>query len=81
MKWLYAIAVALELGAGTAFADVAIQAGGATFPNPIYQEWIKDFGQLHPDIKIAYAAKGSGGDRRPARQNFRFLRFRCSDER
>jgi len=60
IRWLNVVAVVLALGAGTTFADVAIQAGGATFPNPIYQQWIKDFGQLHPDIKIAYAAKGSG---------------------
>jgi phosphate transport system substrate-binding protein len=50
----------LALGAGTALADVEIQAGGATFPNPIYQQWIKDFGQLHGDVKVAYASKGSG---------------------
>src|SRR5271155_911508 len=54
------MAVVLALAAGTAFADVEIQAGGATFPNPIYQQWIKDFGQVHGDIKIAYASKGSG---------------------
>jgi phosphate transport system substrate-binding protein len=60
MKWLKAMAVLLALGAGTALADVEIQAGGATFPNPIYQQWIKDFGQLHGDVKVAYASKGSG---------------------
>jgi phosphate transport system substrate-binding protein len=43
-----------------AAADIQIQAGGATFPNPIYQQWTKNFGQAHGDIKIAYAAKGSG---------------------
>ncbi|MGA2584851.1 MAG: phosphate ABC transporter substrate-binding protein PstS [Tepidisphaeraceae bacterium] len=46
--------------AAVASADVEIQAGGATFPNPIYQQWIKDFGAAHGDVKIAYAAKGSG---------------------
>jgi phosphate transport system substrate-binding protein len=50
----------ISVAAGIAAADVQIQAGGATFPNPIYQQWIKDFGQEHSDIKIAYAAKGSG---------------------
>lgn len=59
-RWLNVVAVMLALGSGKAFADLEIQAGGATFPNPIYQEWIKDFGQAHSDIKIAYAAKGSG---------------------
>jgi phosphate transport system substrate-binding protein len=52
--------VLVAMGATLAAADVQIQAGGATFPNPIYQQWIKDFGQAHSDVKIAYAAKGSG---------------------
>ncbi len=59
-RFLQAGAAILMIGVGIAAADVQIQAGGATFPNPIYQEWIKDFGQVHSDIKIAYAAKGSG---------------------
>jgi phosphate transport system substrate-binding protein len=41
-------------------ADVEVQGGGATFPNPIYQQWARDFGQTHPNLRIAYAAKGSG---------------------
>lgn len=52
--------IVLAMEAGLAAADVQIQAGGATFPNPIYQEWIKDFGKLNNSVKIAYAAKGSG---------------------
>ncbi len=59
-RFLQAGAAILTLGAGIAMADVQIQAGGATFPNPIYQQWIKDFGAAHNDIKIAYASKGSG---------------------
>ncbi|MGD0541699.1 MAG: phosphate ABC transporter substrate-binding protein PstS [Tepidisphaeraceae bacterium] len=59
-RFLQAGAAILTMGVGIAAADVQIQAGGATFPNPIYQEWIKDFGQVHSDIKIAYASKGSG---------------------
>ncbi len=59
-RFLQATATVLMLGAGIAAAEVQIQAGGATFPNPIYQQWIKDFGQVHRDIQIAYAAKGSG---------------------
>jgi phosphate transport system substrate-binding protein len=43
-----------------ASADVEVQGSGATFPNPIYQQWIKDFGRSRGDLKIAYAAKGSG---------------------
>lgn len=60
-RFLHAAAAAvLALGAGIAAADVQIQAGGASFPNPIYQQWTKDFGRVHGGVKIAYAAKGSG---------------------
>jgi len=58
--WFCVFLASLALGASSARADVEIQAGGATFPNPIYQQWIKDFGAIHGDIKISYAAKGSG---------------------
>jgi phosphate transport system substrate-binding protein len=59
-RFLRTTTAILAMGAGIAAADVRIEAGGATFPNPIYQQWIKDFGQLHGDIEIAYAPKGSG---------------------
>jgi phosphate transport system substrate-binding protein len=59
-RFVQATAAILTMGASIAMADVQIQAGGATFPNPIYQQWIKDFGQAHSDTKIAYASKGSG---------------------
>jgi phosphate transport system substrate-binding protein len=59
-KMLSVLAAVLSIGGAVAAADVQIQAGGATFPNPIYQQWIKDFGEAHGDVKIAYAAKGSG---------------------
>lgn len=45
---------------GTASADVRVQGGGATFPEPIYQQWARDFGRAHPDVRIEYVAKGSG---------------------
>src|SRR5579862_7624052 len=41
-------------------ADVEVHAGGATFPNPIYQQWITDFSQTHGGLKMDYSAKGSG---------------------
>jgi phosphate transport system substrate-binding protein len=59
-RFLLATAAAVALGFGVAAGDVQVEAGGATFPNPIYQQWIKDFGQMHSEVKIAYAAKGSG---------------------
>jgi phosphate transport system substrate-binding protein len=52
--------IVLAMSGGAVFADVQIQAGGATVPNPLYQQWIADFGNVHHDIQIGYAAKGSG---------------------
>lgn len=52
--------IVLAISGGAAWGDVQIQAGGATFPNPIYQQWISDFQRVHHDLQIGYAAKGSG---------------------
>lgn len=47
------------------FATVAIGAetingAGATFPNPIYQQWFSEFKKAHPDVSINYQSLGSG---------------------
>jgi phosphate transport system substrate-binding protein len=55
-----AFAVAI-LGAGVVMAEVRLQGGGATFPNPIYQRWVTEFQKSRPDIKIDYQSIGSGG--------------------
>lgn len=44
-----------------ALADVRLQGSGATFPNPIYQRWVTEYGKAHPDVKIDYQSIGSGG--------------------
>ncbi|HEX4123596.1 MAG TPA: phosphate ABC transporter substrate-binding protein PstS [Tepidisphaeraceae bacterium] len=57
-----AFALTISLGAiGSVFGDVKIQGGGATFPAPLYQRWVSDYQNLHPDVKIDYQAIGSGG--------------------
>jgi len=33
---------------------------GATFPNPLYQKWVSEYGKLHTNIKIDYQSQGSG---------------------
>ncbi len=38
-----------------------LQGAGATFPNPLYQKWLSEYGRLHPDVKIDYQSIGSGG--------------------
>jgi phosphate transport system substrate-binding protein len=60
IRWFNLLVALVICTTAQALADIQVEAGGATFPNPIYQEWIKDFGRTHPDVKIAYAAKGSG---------------------
>src|SRR6185436_20152160 len=54
------VAAALVAFAGPAKADTIIQGSGATFPQPLYAQWIEAYGQLHPDVKINYGAVGSG---------------------
>ena len=40
---------------------VRLQGAGATFPNPLYQKWLSEYGKLHPEVKIDYQSIGSGG--------------------
>src|ERR1044071_5526772 len=46
-------------GGGT--GAVSLQGAGATFPNPLYQKWLSEYGKLHANIKIDYQSIGSGG--------------------
>jgi len=38
-----------------------ITGAGATFPDPVYEQWFQDFRQVQPDAQINYQAIGSGG--------------------
>lgn len=42
------------------FAAQTINGAGATFPNPIYQQWFGEFKMAHPDVSINYQSLGSG---------------------
>jgi phosphate transport system substrate-binding protein len=42
-------------------AQNALNAGGATFPYPIYSKWFSEYNKLHPDVQINYQSIGSGG--------------------
>lgn len=46
---------------GTAGGAVNLRGAGASFPNPLYQKWLSEYGKAHPDIKIDYQSIGSGG--------------------
>ena len=40
--------------------DVRLQGAGATFPNPLYQKWVSEYGKQHATVKIDYQSVGSG---------------------
>src|SRR5437870_2074645 len=42
-------------------SEIRLQGAGATFPNPLYQKWLSEYGKLYPNIKIDYQSIGSGG--------------------
>ncbi|HEV8369689.1 MAG TPA: phosphate ABC transporter substrate-binding protein PstS [Pyrinomonadaceae bacterium] len=48
-------------GSGTATGSIQLQGAGATFPNPLYQKWVSEYGKLHSNVKIDYQSIGSGG--------------------
>lgn len=48
-------------GTGTTGGSINLQGAGATFPNPLYQKWVSEFGKLNPKVKIDYQSIGSGG--------------------
>ena len=42
------------------FAQTRLNGAGATFPEPLYKEWINLYQKSHPDTQIDYEGKGSG---------------------
>ena len=48
-------------GAAGGGGAVNLRGAGASFPNPLYQKWMSEYGKAHPDIKIDYQSIGSGG--------------------
>lgn len=47
-------------GGGT----ITLQGAGASFPKPIYEKWVNEYGKQNPNIRIDYQAIGSGGGQR-----------------
>src|SRR5260370_42672267 len=54
-------ALAMASCSGNTGSEIRLQGAGATFPNPLYQKWLSEYGKLHPNIKIDYQSIGSGG--------------------
>ena len=40
--------------------SMQLQGSGASFPKPIYEKWVSEFGKANPTIRIDYQATGSG---------------------
>ncbi|MBZ5632746.1 MAG: phosphate ABC transporter substrate-binding protein PstS [Acidobacteriia bacterium] len=55
-----ALAAALTMGVASA-QQVLINAGGATFPYPMYSKWFDEYHKKFSNIAINYASIGSGG--------------------
>jgi phosphate transport system substrate-binding protein len=47
-------------GATTDGGDIRLQGSGASFPKPIYEKWVNEYGKVNPTIKIDYQSTGSG---------------------
>ena len=54
-----ALAAALTVGVASA-QQVAINAGGATFPYPMYSKWFDAYNKKFPNVQINYQSQGSG---------------------
>src|SRR5437667_8542378 len=54
-------ALAIASCSGNPGSEIGLQVAGATFPNPLYQKWLSEYGKPHPNIKIDYQSIGSGG--------------------
>ena len=51
----------LACNGGGGSGAVNLQGAGATFPNPLYQKWLSEYGKLHSNVRIDYQSIGSGG--------------------
>ncbi len=40
--------------------SISLQGAGASFPKPIYEKWMSEYGKLNPNIRIDYQSVGSG---------------------
>lgn len=51
-------------GTSTAGGNVKLQGAGASFPKPIYEKWMSEYGKLNEKIRIDYQSVGSGAGQR-----------------
>lgn len=58
---LFALACSGGNGPAGTGGNITLQGAGATFPNPLYQKWVSEYGKLHTNVRIDYQSIGSGG--------------------
>lgn len=59
--FLFASIACNNNGGSGGSGSVSLQGAGATFPSPLYQKWVSEYGKLHPNVKMDYQSIGSGG--------------------
>lgn len=45
---------------GPSGSQVRIVGSGASFPEPIYEKWVNEYGKMHSNVQIDYQSTGSG---------------------
>ena len=66
VAWVCAVlfllaAIACNNNGSGGSGSVSLQGAGASFPSPLYQKWLSEYGNIHSNIKIDYQSIGSGG--------------------
>src|ERR1044071_8995440 len=66
VAWISAVllllaAIACNNNGSAGSGAVDLRGAGATFPNPLYQKWLSEYGKVHPNVKLDYQSIGSGG--------------------
>lgn len=54
------VVASLALVGGFAQAEVTLNGAGASFPKPLYDKLIAEYGRIKPDVHINYSSVGSG---------------------
>ncbi len=48
--------------------SATLQGAGASFPNPLYQRWLSEYGRINQNVRIDYQSTGSGAGIRQIQQ-------------
>lgn len=75
---LFALGACSSMGTGGGDGAVDLRGSGASFPRPVYEKWISEYGKENPKIRIDYQATGSGAGQRAILSNT--VDFGASDD-